>query len=731
MPFIDFRLSGIVILLHNIYRRVQTGTITKHKGLPMKILPLLAGSALLSTMLIAAPAFAQEQNTETAQDDDFHKDDGIVVTAPYFERLDLLASTSSLSGEDLAAETEGQIGEMLTKLPGLSATSFGPGASRPVIRGSQGNRVAVLTDGIGNIDASNTSADHAVTIDALTTERIEVLRGPAVLLFGGQATGGAVNVIDKRIPRNVPDEVVHIDALAGYSSAANEYSAGASVDVPVGDRFVVHVDGSYRNSDDLRIGGSLLSPTLQAEALAFAADQTRLGNTTEAANARSWAAARGRLPNSDVKTWTAGMGAAFIDDGGNLGVSFNIFDTQYGIAERPDFAAAIAEDGVSIDLKQYRFDLRGELELGSGFLDKLRLRSGYADYTHVEQEGGDIGTVFNSQAIESRLELTQNERGDWRGASGVQFLTRDFEAIGDEAFVPPSQTQSFGAFTLQEFSLGAFDIEAALRFDHASLEAKSIDVARRFKNVSAALGFGYAIGDVKLGVNFSRTARAPSVEELFSDGPHIATQSFEIGDVNLRSERSYNGEIYARLDSNRFDGSVTLYANRFGSYIFENATGAIQDDLPVFQYFQSKARVWGVEAEASAQLGHVGGFDLVVDGVADYVRISIRNVGPAPRIPPLRLLGGLELQSDHLQLRGEVEYSDAQNRVASFETSTGSFTMVNASATWRPFGRNRNISLIAAANNIFDVDARRAASFTKDFVPLAGRDFRVTARFSF
>ena len=708
--------------------------ISKHntaKGLPMKFINLLAGSALLSTMLITAPAFAQEQPTEATQDDDFHNDEGIVVTAPYFERLDLLAGTSSLSGEALAAETEGQIGEMLTKLPGLSATSFGPGASRPVIRGSQGNRVAVLTDGIGNIDASNTSADHAVTIDALTTERIEVLRGPAVLLFGGQATGGAVNVIDKRIPRKVPDEVVHIDALAGYSSAANEYSAGASLDVPVGNRFVVHADGSYRNSDDLRIGGSLLSPTLRSEALAFAADQTTLGKTVEAANARSWAAALGRLPNSGVTTWTAGVGGAFIDDGGNLGVSFNVYDTQYGIAERPDFAAPIEGDGVSIDLRQYRFDLRGEVELGDGFLKTLKLRTGYADYTHAELEGADVGTVFNSQAIETRLELAQNENGGWRGASGVQFLTRDFEALGDEAFVPPTQTRTIGAFTLQEFSLGPFDVEAALRFDHASLAANSINITRSFNNVSAALGLGYTVGSLKLGVNLSRTGRAPSVEELYSNGPHVATQSFEIGDAGLKSERAYNGEIYARLDGTRVDGSVTLYANRFGSYIFENATGAIQDDLPVFQYFQSKARVWGVEAEANAHLGHVAGFDIVLDGVADYVRTTINTVGSAPRIPPLRLLGGLELQSDHLQLRGEAEYSDAQNKVASFETATDSFKMVNATATWRPFGRSKNISLIAAANNIFDVEARRAASFTKDFVPLAGRDFRVTARFSF
>jgi iron complex outermembrane receptor protein len=692
--------------------------------------------AAIALSTLSTPALAQtttrggDAQAEESEDD-FHRTGEIVVTAPYFERLDFLAGTSSLSGEALAAQTEGQIGEILTKLPGLSATSFGPGASRPIIRGSQGNRVAVLTDGIGNIDASNTSADHAVTIDALTTDRIEVLRGPAVLLFGGQASGGAVNVIDKRIPRKVPEEAVHADSLLGYSHVSREYSAGASVDVPVSDRFVVHADGSYRNGGDLRIGGSLLSPTLRAEALDFASDQDALGNTVEADNARTWAAARGRLPNSDVKTWSAGIGAAFIDQGGNLGVSFNIYDTQYGIAERPDFAGEIEEDGVFIDLKQYRFDLRGEVDLGSGFLDKLRIRSGYADYEHAEIEGGDVGTLFKSKAIETRVELTQNERGGWRGASGVQYLSRDFEAIGDEAFIPPTQTRSIGLFTLQEFALGALDAEVALRFDRATLKAQTLGITRDFNNFSAALGLGYTVGDLKLGVNLSRTGRAPSVEELFSDGPHVATQSFEIGDPTFRSERSWNGEIYARLDTTRFDAAVTVYANRFSSYIFEDATGAIEDDLPVFQFFQSKARVWGIEAETNAQVARLGGFDVVVDGVADYVRTSIRGVGPAPRIPPLRLLGGLELQSGSLDIRGEVEWSDKQNRIATFETPTDGFTLVNASLTWRPFGRDQNIAIIAAANNIFDVEARRASSFTKDFVSLAGRDFRVTARLSF
>ena len=698
-------------------------------------------SVTLSTSLVAislamsAPAHAQENATApkaaAAQTDDFHSADEIVVTAPYVERLDILSGTSTVSGEILAEKTRAQIGDILTQLPGVSATSFAPGASRPVLRGFQGNRVAVLTDGIGNIDASNTSADHAVTIDSLTTERIEVLRGPAVLLFGGSAVGGAVNVIDKRIPRSVPDEPVHIDALASYGTAAREVAGGASVDIPLGDRFVVHTDASYRKSDDMRIGGFLLSRSARAEALGFADAQQALGNVTEAGFARDLANARGGLPNSGVETWSAGAGAAFIDSGGNLGVSFNIFDTKYGIAERPELGVAPEEGGVAIDLRQYRFDLRSEVELGDGVFDKLRVRSGFADYRHVELEGGEVGTLFLSEAIETRAELTQNDRGGWRGASGVQYLTRNFDAIGAEAFVPPTQTRALGVFTLQEFAFGELDTEIALRFDRADLDAKTLGLARGFNNVSAAIGAGYNIGALKLGVNLSHTGRAPAVEELYSNGPHLATQSFEVGDPDLRSEKSWNGELYARFDGDAFDFSATAFANRFSSFIYEGETGAVEDDLPVFQYFQRRARVWGIEAEASARLATFGAFNLTADGVADYVRTNIRGEGPAPRIPPLRLLGGVELKSAIIDIRGEVEWTDAQTRVAGFETPTDSFTLVNASATWRPFGRDRNIAIIASANNIFDVDARRAASFTKDFVPLSGRDFRVTARFSF
>ncbi len=711
----------------------------------MKNAPLLTISASISalSLALATPAYAQQSNAVSTEgnrvSDDFHGTDDIVVTAPYVERLDILSGTSAISGEVLADKTRAQLGDILTSLPGVSATSFSPGASRPVLRGYQGNRVAVLTDGIGNIDASNTSADHAVTIDTLTVERIEVLRGPAVLLFGGQAVGGAVNALDKRIPRSIPDEDIHIDALAGYGSAARDWSGGASIDMPLTERVIVHLDGSYRNSDDLRSGGYVLSPNLRAEVLDFAAEEASEGHLEEASEARELADQRGQIPNSAVKSWTAGGGIAFIDEGGNLGVSYSIYDTNYGIPARP--GASHAHDGeeptagevpVTIGLRQYRFDLRGEVNMGEGLFEKLRMRAGYADYTHTEFEGDEVGTVFNSQGIEARVEFVQNDLGGWRGASGVQYQSRDLEAIGAEAFVPPNTTRQLGLFTLQEYTNGNLDAEIAIRFDTAKLRADTLGLSRTFNNVSAAFGLGYHIGDLKIGANISRTGRAPAVEELFSNGPHIATQAYEMGDPDLKSERAWNGELYARYETPDTAFSATLYTNRFDNFIYEAETGDIEDDLPVFQYFQNDAKVWGIEFQASQRLASFGSSDLSVDGVADYTRAKISSGGgDVPRIPPLRLLGGVELTNASFDLRGEVEFNDDQTNTAAFETPTNGFTLVNASATWRPFGRDRNIALIASANNIFDVTARRAASFTKDFVPLAGRDFRVTARVSF
>ena len=729
-------------------------------------------SLLASSALLAAPAAAQQpsevppaeqqptaEQSATAEpavpsqhvDPHAHHHGGeeIIVTGHLVRELDLLAGKSVMTGTELQRELRPQLGDTLAKLPGVSATSFSPGASRPVLRGFQGERIRVLTDGIGSIDVSNTSADHAVTIDPLTAERMEVLRGPAVLLFGGQAIGGAVNVIDRRIPRTVPEEVHHIDVIAGLASAADERSVGAAADVAAGGGLVLHVDGSYRKSDDLRAGGYVLSPELRAEQLEIAAEELEEGHPEEAQEALDLANRRGEIPNSATEQKSAGLGAALIRDNFNIGASVSLFDSKYGVPMRPGAEHHHGEEGeeeegeeeegeeehgapVSIDLRQVRGDLRGEYKLDSGFLEGIRLRVGAADYEHTEFEGEEVGTVFKSSGLEGRLELVQRDRSGWRGATGAQYFRRDFEAVGAEAFLPPNTTSQVGLFTLQEFEIGAVGVEASARIEQSNAEAHTLDIERDFTAFSAAAGASYALAQhVELGANLSRTERAPSAEELFSNGPHIATQAFEVGNPELNKERSLGAEAYFRVDRRDFELNLTVFANWFDDFIYEAATGEEQDELPVFQYFQRDATYYGFEAEVSRRLFDAGGFRVVGDLVADYVRATVKGEGPVPRIPPLRLLGGLEAQSNKLDARAEFEWVDDQDRVAAFETPTDGHTLVNASLAWRPWGKSRETSIVLSANNIFDVDARRHASFTKGFVPMAGRDIRLSARFSF
>ena len=667
----------------------------------------------------------------------------IVITADFVRELDLLGGTSVLTGNELVRDMRPQIGDTLARQPGVSATSFTPGASRPVLRGFQGDRVRVLTDGIGSIDASNASADHAVTIDPLTAERIEVLHGPAVLLFGSQAIGGAVNVLDRRIPRRVPDEPVHIDAIAGYGSAADERSVGASADMPLGGGFVLHVDGSYRKTDDLEVGGHVLTSNLRAEQRELAAEALAEGHAEEAAEAIALAELEGEVPNSATETSTVGVGIAFLRDNLSLGASVTWYRSDYGIPSRPgaehlhdeeveagEEEAHEEEAPVTIDLEQVRGDLRGELELDGGFLESVRLRGAVADYEHVELEGDEIGTVFRTQGMEGRAELVQRERGGWRGITGFQLLDREFEAIGPEAFVPPNRTRQAGLFSLQEVERGRLGLEAAGRVEWS--EVKALDIRRSFTTFSAAVGASWEVADrIKAGINLSRTERAPTAEELFSNGPHVATQAFEIGNPDFGKERSSGGEIYLRAQRPEYRFSVAMFGNWFKDYIYQAATGELQQELPVFRYFQDDARYLGFEVEGSARLAEIGQTRIVGDVVADYVRATIDGGGPVPRIPPLRILAGLEAQGAKVDGRIEVEWTAGQERIADFETPTDGHVLVNASVAWRPWGKDRAATLLLSANNLLDVDARRHASFTKDFVPLPGRDIRLGARFSF
>lgn len=708
---------------------------------------LLASCAVFSGPALAQqPAAAPPQEPSDHPDEHVHHHGGeeIVVTGHLVRELDLLAGKSVLSGIDLQRDLRPQLGDTLANLPGVSATSFSPGASRPVLRGFQGERVRVLTDGIGSIDVSNTSADHAVTIDPLTAERIEVLRGPAVLLYGGQAIGGAVNVIDRRIPRVVPDEGYHVDLVGALGTAADERSIGAAVDAALGGGLVAHFDASYRKTDDLEVGGYVLSPQLRAEQLEIAEEELEEGHAEEAAEALELANLRGVVPNSATEQKTAGAGIALIRDRFNVGASVSVFDSEYGVPMRPGaehhHEEEEGEEGeeehgeapVSIALRQVRGDLRAEYELGGAFIDRVRLRVGAADYEHTEFEGEEVGTVFNSSGAEGRLEFVQSDRDGWRGATGAQYFFRDFEAVGAEAFLPPNRTKQFGLFTLQEAHFGDLGLEASARVERTGVEAHTLSLERDFTAFSAAAGVSYALArHVEIGTNLSRAERAPSAEELFSNGPHIATQAFEIGNPGLRTEKGWGAEAYFRVDRSEFQVNLTGFATWFDDFIYEAATGEEQDELPVFRYFQRDATYYGLEAEVSAQLFRFRGLTFVGDALADYVRATVKGVGPVPRIPPLRFLAGLEAQSNRWDGRVEVEWVDDQTRVAEHEAPTDGFTLVNASIAWRPWGRSSESLLVLSANNIFDVEARRHASFTKGYVPLAGRDIRLSARFSF
>lgn len=708
---------------------------------------LFAATALASAVLF--PTFAQAQDAPSG--DDLHDgEDYIVVTAAGIDRLDVVAGTSVLDGAELLRNQSSQLGEVLADIPGVSSSGFAPGVSRPVLRGFGGERVRVLTDGIGAIDASSTSDDHAVTVDPLIASRIEVLRGPAVLLYGSQAIGGAVNVITKRISPSVPDEAVHVDAMAAVDSASNLAEGGLSVDVPLSDNVAFHVDGSYRNTDDLRIPGFAASPALRAELLAAAEEEADEGHADEAAELIEGANVSGRLPNSWTDTKTFGAGVAAFSGGNSFGMSFDYYDTAYGIPGLPgvghvhedeegaaEEAPAAGEEDVSIGLKRYRVDLRGTVDLGDGLFDEARVRAGASDYTHTEFEGTETGTVFDVEGYEGRLELVQSLRGAWRGSLGAQVGHSNFAALGDEAFVPSNSTDNLALFALQEIDLAPFELEFGGRYEHIAVDAsEALGLKRTFDSLSGAVGASYGLvettsDDLRLGFNLSRAERAPTAQELFADGPHIATRQYELGSATLGTERSWGAEGYLRGNLGAVTLSASVYRNWFSGFIYLAETGNELDGLDVFQFRQQDADQFGVEGQISLPLVDSDAFGLTADLRGDYVRATLANGDPVPRIPPLSLQGALEASVGHFDARAEVQWTAAQNRVAAFETPTPDYIFVNLSLAWHPLEGSDNVTLLLQADNLFDVEARNHASFTKEFVPLSGRNVRLTARASF
>ena len=702
-------------------------------------------AALLAS--VAGPGWAQQSApaASKAAPSQLHgpTDPEIIVTAPYGRDRQLVATAVTvLQGDALLREMRSTIGETLARQPGVSSTFFGPNASRPILRGLDAERVRILTDGIGSFDVSNTSVDHAVAINPLLANRIEVLRGPAALLYGSGAIGGVVNIQDRRIPREIPDRAFHLDGMANFGSAAEERGGGASLNVPAGKSGVVlHLDGSFLETGDYRTGGYVFSQELRDKA------EAEGGDVAEDAQAR------GRVENTAARTWDIGGGLSYIaDDGGSFGVVLSHLENRYGIPNALELGEDHAhEDGhdddhgddhdegghghedITLDMRQTRVDARAVVPLFGDAFEKLNFRFGWAEYQHDEIEStGAIGTTFLNNSFEARAELVQQARDGWKGASGIQYFNRDFNAFGEEAYIPRNSTQQLGLFTLQEFDLGALRAEVGGRYEHSDVASQVVGISRSFDSFSVSAGLSVPLGDsLRFAVSAARSERAPSAEELFADGAHAATRAVEIGNPDFVKERQLGLEAVLRGRGIGWRLELSGFYNRFDNFIFLDPTGVIQDGLPVFQYEQRDAEFWGFEAEGALTVARFGDTRLEVTGLADYVRATVLGGGgAAPRIPPLRLLGGVEASGGMFGGRIEVEHVTRQSRIASFETETPAWTMVNASLTVRPFGADSETAIVLSANNIFDVEARRHASFLKDVAPLLGRDIRLSLRFT-
>lgn len=653
----------------------------------------------------------------------------IVVTGTRLRfRASEISSSTVLAGEALATQARSTIGETLAHLPGASSTSFGPSASRPVLRGFQGERARLLIDGIGTLDASNTSPDHAVALNPLVADRIEVLRGPIALLYASGSIGGVVNSVSGRIAQRTPRDGVDAVLAAGFGSAADERSLGFRIDAAATSKVVVHLDGQYFGAEPIRTGGLVLGPVPGAQARE-SSDPMIAG----------LAALRGTLPNTQAETWEIAGGASLILPNGHIGFSFGNYESLYGLPTRFSLDPANPVPDTVIDLDQQRVDVRFEVD-GNGVLQIVRGRFGWADYRHNEViVGGPVTATFQNIGHESRLEVVLGAPGAaWKFTIGGQFYSRDFRVVGAAPLLPPTETEQLALFTLQELKLGALKLEASARYEHVGITA-SVDpilanpaADRAFDLFSLAGGVNYALAGgwhIALSGHFSQ--RAPVVEELFTQGVDPGTQGQLIGNPALGIETSAGLEAILRGKGRGWSGNATFYYTSFSNYIFARESGVVIDGLPVFQFLEQAADYLGFEVQGSVDVVRIDQWAVQLDGLIDYTRATLFDGSPVPRIPPLRLLLGAQTGSAALNGRAEVEYVFDQRRISAFETTTNGFAMVNLSVAWRPLGPGSMFQFRLSANNLLDATGRRYASLLKDFAPLGGRDVRVGLRFAF
>lgn len=659
----------------------------------------------------AAALAAQAQNSTLLEP--------VFVTGNPLRSSDLAAPVSSLSGDGLVLRRASSLAETIADQPGLSATWFGPNANRPVIRGLDGDRVRMLGNGGNSFDASALSYDHAVPIDPLVVERIEVLRGPAALLYGGSAIGGVVNAIDNRIPRA---PIRSLGGAAELRLGGAQRERGGAVLVETGDgRWAVHADVFGRETDDLRV------PRFVPREDGVPLEETRT------------------VRNSASRAKGGALGASLTLASGHVGVAVDRFDSRYGIVAEPD---------VTIRMQRDHLALEGEWRWADGPLRSLRANLGRTVYEHQEIEGsGEVGTVFSTRGSEARLEAQHAPLGPLRGAVGVHLEDSDFSALGEEAFVPSTATRKQGLFVLEEASWPLGTLSAGARVERVRVaSAGDADPAeprfgapqqRRFTLGSASVSNLWSIAPGwSLATTLAHTERAPTSFELYANGAHAATAAYERGDPTLGVERGRNLDLALRWAGGDSEWRVGAFESRFSRYITLAASGTTIDvvgedgsveSLPEYVFRSARARLRGVEMQGRHRVA-LAGWALDLQAQIDLVRgDDLDRNEPLPRLAPARLRLGVDATHGPWRLSASAEHAQRQRRVPATDTATPGYMLVDLAAARRLDWGGHDVLAFVKLANVGDELARSASSIAtvRDLAPLPGRSLKAGLRMDF
>lgn len=621
----------------------------------------------------------------------------VVVTAsPLTKNTETVSRpVNVLSGEQLHAAASATLGETLNGQLGVSSASFGPGVGLPIIRGQSDNRIKVMRDNIGSMDASAASPDHAVTLEPLLATKIEVLRGPAALRYGSGAIGGVVNVLDDRIPDALPDGANGGIELRN-NSANDETNAVAKANLALGN-LAIHVDAIKRESENLKIPG-------------FAEK-----NPDEPANTT-----QGYIANTDARFTTASFGTSYIGDEGFIGLSVNQLENNYGVP--PD-----SDELIRIDMQQTRYDLKGERNDPFTGFKKITSQIGYADYEHTEIEDGEPGTRFENKAVEARIEAVHNTWQNWNGAIGLQVADSTFAAVGEEAFIPRADIRSTGVFIIEESEFNNWHYELGARGDYQSISPEVGEAIEHTSlNLSAATSRHLTLNhQLILGVAHSQ--RAPSIEESLAQGPHPATGRYLMGDLDMQEETSTNIELGHHWHNDGIESSINLFYNAISDYIYARDTGMVIDELEGAQYTQANATFKGAECELHSQLN--ANWRLRVFG--DYVRATLDDGGDLPRIAPLRFGSSISYDKNQWTSKLNMTRSAKQNHPGNNQSNTEGYTRIDAQISYRVAQNTAEYLIFLKGSNLLDEEIRNPSSYLRDIAPEAGRGFQAGLRITF